>query len=67
MLAYDVSRCAGEIANIQCKQRRSCARYLQLDVCGPITPVTLMMSVIAVGAGRVMVVNECRFLIEVTD
>ena len=67
MLAYDDQRCAGEIANIQCKRRRSCARYLQLDVCGPRTPVTHMMSVIAVCNAGVLVANECDYFIEVTD
>jgi len=67
MLAYDDQRCAGEIANIQCKQRKSCARYLQLDVCGPRTPVTEMMSVYWVRAECVQVANECDFFIEVAE
>lgn len=67
MLPYDVSRCKGEAGIIQCAKRKSCARYLQLDVRGPMTPVTEMMSVYWVRAECVQVANECDFFIEVTD
>lgn len=67
MLTYDTSRCAGETGQIQCKQRRSCARYLQLDVRGPMTPVMEMMSVYWVRAECVQVANKCDYFIEVTE
>ena len=67
MLPNDKSRCKGEMGIIQCSKRRSCARYLQLDVCASWTPIGQMLSVSAYKADIILVANECLHFIEVAE
>lgn len=67
MLPYDVSRCKGEFGIFQCSKRKSCARYLQLDVLGPMTPVQEMFSVCRRTDETVIIATDCWFFIEVAE
>jgi len=60
-LPYDVTRCKGQWDGMVCADRSQCARYLQLDVCGPMTPVTDCFKVAWVNGEVIQLDGVCKY------